>query len=57
MESEFAPTTWQAFRRQVVEGAGAQVAAHEMGLSINAVLIAKSRILKRLRQLSMGMLD
>lgn len=57
MEAEFAPATWQAFRRQVVEGAAAQQTAQEMGLSVNAVLIAKSRVLKRLRQVSMGLLD
>ncbi|MFT3878667.1 MAG: RNA polymerase sigma factor [Gemmatales bacterium] len=57
MEQEFAPATWQAFRRQVVDGRPAKETAQEMGLSINAVLIAKSRIMKRLRQLSLGMLD
>jgi RNA polymerase sigma-70 factor (ECF subfamily) len=57
MEKEFAPATWQAFRRQVVDGVSAATTAHEMGLSVNAVLIAKSRIMKRLRQLSMGLLD
>jgi RNA polymerase sigma factor (sigma-70 family) len=57
LEQEFAPATWHAFRRQVVEGASARETAQEMGLSVNAVLIAKSRIMKRLRQLSLGLLD
>lgn len=57
LEHEFASTTWQAFRRQVVEGATARETAQEMGLSVNAVLIAKSRVMKRLRQLSLGLLD
>lgn len=57
MEKEFAPATWLAFRRQVVEGVPAKATAQQMGLSINAVLIAKSRVLKRLRQLSQGMLE
>ncbi len=57
MEKEFAPATWQAFHRQVVEGANAQQTAREMNLSVNAVLIAKSRVLKRLRQVSAGILE
>jgi RNA polymerase sigma-70 factor, ECF subfamily len=57
MEKEFAPATWQAFRWQVVEGTSARMTAKEMNLSVNAVLIAKSRVLKRLRQLSVGILD
>lgn len=57
MQNEFASTTWNAFRRQVVDGASAKVTAQEMGLSVNAVLIAKSRIMKRLRQLSNGILE
>ncbi|HQR06617.1 MAG TPA: RNA polymerase sigma factor [Gemmatales bacterium] len=57
MEQEFAPATWHAFRRQVVEGASAKETSQEMGLSVNAVLIAKSRIMKRLRQLSLGLLE
>lgn len=57
LEQEFTSATWQAFRRQVVEGTSASKTAQEMGLSVNAVLIAKSRIMKRLRQLSTGLLD
>lgn len=57
MEQEFAPATWHAFRRQVVDGTSAKLTAQEMGLSVNAVLIAKSRIMKRLRQMSLGLLE
>ncbi|MBL8821952.1 MAG: sigma-70 family RNA polymerase sigma factor [Planctomycetia bacterium] len=57
METEFSPATWQAFRRQVVEGVSARETAQAMELSVNAVLIAKSRVLKRLRELSQGLLD
>src|SRR5262249_43247412 len=49
VQADFAPATWQAFRRQVLEGAAPAVVAAEMGLSLNAVLLAKSRVLKRLR--------
>lgn len=57
VQGDFAPATWQAFRRQVLDGvAPAQVAA-ELGLSQNAVLLAKSRILKRLRAEVAGFVD
>ena len=49
-ESDFHATTWRAFQRVVVQGGEPAVVAAEMGLSVNAVLIAKSRVLKRLRQ-------
>jgi RNA polymerase sigma-70 factor (ECF subfamily) len=44
------PTTWAAFQRVAVDGLPAARVAEELGLSENAVLQAKSRILKRLRQ-------
>ncbi len=49
VQGEFAPATWQAFRRQVLDGAAPAEVAAELGLSQNAVLLAKSRVLKRLR--------
>lgn len=49
VQCDFAPATWQAFRRQVLDGAAPAEVAAEMGLSQNAVLLAKSRVLKRLR--------
>lgn len=49
VEGDFAQSTWQAFRRQVIDGRPAAVAAAELGLSLNAALLAKSRVLKRLR--------
>ena len=50
LEPEFKPPTWRAFRRQVVDGADAEAVAAELGLSVNAVCIAKSRVLRRLRE-------
>jgi RNA polymerase sigma-70 factor (ECF subfamily) len=47
---EFAPTTWDAFRRFALDGLPAAEVAAELGLSVNAVTLAKSRILKRLRE-------
>ena len=50
VQPSFDPTTWEAFRRFALEGRpGPQVAA-ELGMSVNAVTLAKSRILKRLRE-------
>lgn len=49
VEGDFAPATWAAFSRQVLDGRPAAEVAVELGLSVNAVLLAKSRVLKRLR--------
>lgn len=57
VQPDFAPTTWQAFRRHVLEGAPAQHVAAELGLSLNSVLLAKSRVLKRLRHELAGLVD
>jgi RNA polymerase sigma-70 factor, ECF subfamily len=54
---EFAESTWQAFRRAGFDGVPARQAADELGLSVNAVLIAKSRVLARLRELAAGLLE
>jgi RNA polymerase sigma-70 factor (ECF subfamily) len=57
IEPEFTPTTWQAFRRVVFEDEKAAQVAADLGLSVNAVLLAKSRVLSRLRQEGRGLLD
>ncbi len=54
---EFQPATWQAFERQVQDGQTVSKVAAELGLSENAVLIAKSRVLKRLREKAAGLVD
>jgi RNA polymerase sigma-70 factor (ECF subfamily) len=54
---EFTASTWQAFRRLAFDGAPARTVAQELGLSVNAVLIAKSRVLTRLRQEARGLVD
>jgi RNA polymerase sigma-70 factor (ECF subfamily) len=50
VQGDFAPATWQAFRRHALEGEPAPQVAEALGLSLNSVLLAKSRVLKRLRQ-------
>jgi RNA polymerase sigma-70 factor (ECF subfamily) len=54
---EFEPQTMQAFRRLALEGAAADRVAEELNLSVGAIYTAKSRVLQRLRQLSVGLLD
>jgi RNA polymerase sigma-70 factor (ECF subfamily) len=57
VQGDFAATTWQAFRRHVLEGEPAARVAQDLGLSLNSVLLAKSRVLKRLRQESAGLIE
>jgi RNA polymerase sigma-70 factor, ECF subfamily len=49
VQPDFQPITWDAFRRFALDGLPAARVAEELGLTENAVLQAKSRILKRLR--------
>jgi RNA polymerase sigma-70 factor, ECF subfamily len=56
IESQFEPDTLRAFRRTVFDGAKATEVAAELGISVNAVLLAKSRVLKRLRQEGEGLI-
>jgi RNA polymerase sigma-70 factor (ECF subfamily) len=57
VQAEFTPATMRAFRRMVLEEAPAATVAQELGISVNAVLIAKSRILARLRREGQGLID
>jgi RNA polymerase sigma-70 factor (ECF subfamily) len=57
VQGDFAPATWQAFVRHVLEGQTVADVAEELGLSLNSVLLAKSRVLKRLRQELAGFVD
>ncbi len=50
VQPDFTSATWDAFQRFAVDGLPAARVAEEMGLSVNAVLQAKSRVLKRLRE-------
>ena len=50
VQADFSSTTWEAFRRFAVEGFPAARVAEEMGVTVNSVLQAKARVLKRLRE-------
>jgi RNA polymerase sigma factor (sigma-70 family) len=45
-----APENWNAFCRQVYEGQSAEQVAQELGITTNQAYLAKSRIVRRLRE-------
>jgi RNA polymerase sigma-70 factor (ECF subfamily) len=49
IQVEFEESTWRAFWRMVIDGAGAQEVAAELGITANAAYLAKARVLRRLR--------
>jgi RNA polymerase sigma-70 factor (ECF subfamily) len=57
IRDNFAPATWEAFCRHVLDAQPAAEVAAELGLSLNSVLLARSRVLKRLRQELSGLVD
>jgi RNA polymerase sigma-70 factor (ECF subfamily) len=50
LRCKFHGSTWQAFWLTYVEGATCEEAAEQLGLSIEAVYVARGRVLRRLRQ-------
>jgi RNA polymerase sigma-70 factor (ECF subfamily) len=57
IKHEFTPNTWRAFERVALDGAQPDTVAAELGVSVNAVFIAKSRVLSRLREEGKGLID
>jgi RNA polymerase sigma-70 factor (ECF subfamily) len=57
VEQKFEPITLQAFRRLALDGASGADVAQELGLSVAAVYVAKSRVLARIRQEAEGLID
>jgi RNA polymerase sigma-70 factor (ECF subfamily) len=57
VDEEFEPITLKAFRRLALDGASGAEAAGELGLSVAAVYVAKSRVLARIRQEAEGLID
>ena len=47
---QFQERTWQAFYRVTAEGQSPAEVAAALGMSVNAVYVARSRVLARLRQ-------
>jgi RNA polymerase sigma-70 factor (ECF subfamily) len=56
VRGDFEPRTWELFARFVLDGLSADEVAAEAGTTANAVYIAKSRILSRLREEAGGLL-
>ncbi len=56
VRGEFTPSTWEAFRQLALEGRSAAEVGAALGLTPNAVLIAKSRVLRRLREEGRGLI-
>jgi DNA-directed RNA polymerase specialized sigma24 family protein len=50
VKGSFTDTTWQAFWQVSVEGKNARDVAKNVGISVGAVYIAKSRVLARLKE-------
>ena len=50
VQVEFQETTWQAFWRTYVDNRGSQEVANELGISLEAVYKARSRVMARLRK-------
>ena len=50
IQAEFRETTWRAFLGTAVEGRSAAAVAEELGVSVAAVYMAKSRVLRRVRE-------
>jgi RNA polymerase sigma-70 factor (ECF subfamily) len=57
IERDFAPATWQAFRQAVVLGRAPAEVAAELGVTVNAVYLARARVLRRLREQLAGLVD
>ena len=49
--------TWDAFRRQVLEGQRADAVAAELDMPVNSVYVARSRVLSILRREAAGLVD
>ena len=56
MKEEFEETTWRACWASTVHGQKATEIARDLGISVNAVYLAKGRVLKRLRKELEGMI-
>jgi RNA polymerase sigma-70 factor (ECF subfamily) len=57
IQPRFEARTWRAFQRVALDGASPDETAAELGMSVNAVFIAKSRVLALLRQEGEGLID
>jgi RNA polymerase sigma-70 factor (ECF subfamily) len=57
LEPEFSSTIWKAFEEHVLAGRSADEVASHLNIAPGTVYVAKSRILKRLRQELAGLIE
>jgi RNA polymerase sigma-70 factor (ECF subfamily) len=57
VRGEFEPSSWNAFTRVLVSGEAPAGIAADLGITANAVYLAKSRILRRLREEFSALID
>jgi RNA polymerase sigma-70 factor (ECF subfamily) len=57
LQPEFSPTLWRAFEQHVLAGRPAAEVAAELSVAPGTVYVAKSRVLRRLREELAGLLD
>jgi RNA polymerase sigma-70 factor (ECF subfamily) len=57
VQAEFEPRTWQAFWRVAALDQPPAAVAADLGMSVGALYVAKSRVLRRLREELAGLLD
>ena len=57
VRGDFEPETWEAFRRTALDGQAVAPVAVALGLTANAVKLARHRVLKRLRREAGGLID
>ncbi len=57
MKTEFEESTWQACWEFIVSGRSAKEIGQELNMSEGAVYVAKSRVLKKIREQLKGMLE
>ena len=57
MQAEFQPVTWKACWQYLIEERPAADVARDLGITVNAVYLAKVRVLARLRHELAGLLD
>ncbi len=54
---DFQESTWKAFELYVLVGKEAKAVAEQLDVSVNSVLLAKSRVTRRLRDEAEGLID
>lgn len=57
VKNDFQKQTWEAFERYALRDEPAAKVAEELGMSLNSVLLAKSRILRRMREEAAGLVE